>query len=593
MDKIRILPFIICFLAFCLSIEAKAQNVCLSINPIDVSNSNISDSLHLKKTFTTLLQCRQYVQQMPGLLQAQGFLSASIDSLHEQKDSVHLFLFVGKKYSWNTIHIKEADKDLMAHLNIYEDWFKAKPIDVLLINTMQNKLLDYFLTNGYPFATISFDSVHLQNNTVDAQLNVKTGIPYKLDSIRILGNSKIDLGFLYCYLDIYPDDFFDNSKLNRINQLLQQLTYLQQSRDWSITMLAGSYVLNLYLQPKKSNQINVIAGFLPANSQTGGKLLLTGSADVNLKNTFGKGETIGLNWQQLQSSSPRLNLIYQKPYLFNTRYGLDFSFDLYKKDSSYLNLTTKLGFQYLTTPRQIGTIALQLFSTNLLSVDTLSIIANKRLPNVADISNTSIMIEHKIDNTNYKPNPLKGSSYNISLTVGNKKIKKNSSITNITDASFKYATLYDSVKLNSYQLKLKTDYAHYFHVSKYAVVKTTVTAGWQESPSYFTNELYQIGGYKLLRGFNEESIYANKFSVATVEYRYLLGLNSYFNTFTDVGFTHNSVTRINNNFIGGGIGLAFEAKQGIINVSLAVGKRNDLPFNINEAKIHIGFVSLF
>ena len=147
--------------------------------------------------------------------------------------------------------------------------------------------------------------------------------------------------------------------------------------------------------------------------------------------------------------------------------------------------------------------------------------------------------------------------------------------------------------MNSYQLKLKTDYAHYFHVSKYAVVKTTVTAGWQESPSYFTNELYQIGGYKLLRGFDEESIYADKFTVATLEYRYLLGLNSYFNTFSDVGITQNSVTRINNNFIGGGFGLAFEAKQGIINISLAVGKRNDLPFNINETKIHIGFVSLF
>ncbi len=593
MDKLRILPFIICFLAFCLSIEAKAQNVCLSINPIDVSNSNISDSLHLKTTFTTLLQCRQYVQQMPGLLQAQGFLSASIDSLHEQKDSVHLFLFVGKKYSWNTIHIKEADKDLLAHLNIYEDWFKAKPIDVLLINTMQNKLLDYFLTNGYPFATISFDSVHLKNYVVDAQLNIKTGIPYKLDSIRILGNSKIDLGFLYRYLDIYPDDFFDNSKLNRINQLLQQLTYLQQSRDWSITMLAGSYVLNLYLQPKKSNQINVIAGFLPANSQTGGKLLLTGSADVNLKNTFGKGETIGLNWQQLQSSSPRLNLIYQKPYIFDTRYGLDFSFDLYKKDSSYLNLTTKLGFQYLTTPKQTGTIALQLFSTNLLSIDTLGVIANKRLPDIADVRNTSIVIEHRIDKTNYRPNPLRGSVYNISLAVGNKKIKKNSSITQIKDPTFKYSSLYDTVQLNSYQLRLKADYAHYFNIGKYSVIKTAITGAWQESPNYFTNELYQIGGYKLLRGFNEESIYADKFSVATFEYRYLLGLNSYFNTFTDVGFTHNSVTRINNNFIGGGIGLAFEAKQGIINISLAVGKRNDLPFNINEAKIHIGFVSLF
>ena len=33
---------------------------------------------------------------------------------------------------------------------------------------------------------------------------------------------------------------------------------------------------------------------------------------------LGAGETIGLNWQQLQVKSPRLNIIYQHPYLFNT-----------------------------------------------------------------------------------------------------------------------------------------------------------------------------------------------------------------------------------------------------------------------------------
>ena len=593
MNKLRVHPFVFCCLALCLSIVVKGQNVYLSINPVDVSSSYITDSLHPKIKFATMLQCRQYVQQLPGLLQAQGYLSASIDSSNEQKDTLQIMLFVGKKYAWSTISVKEKDKALLAKLGIRDDWYKTKPINVSQINAVENRLLDYFLADGYPFATVGFDSVHLQNTTVDAQLNINIGIPYKLDSIRIMGNSKIDIGFLYHYLGMAPDDLFDITKLNKINQLLQQLPYLQQSRDWNLTMLASSYVLNLYLQPKKSNQINVIAGFLPANPQTGGKLLLTGSADVNLKNTFGEGETMGLNWQQLQSSSPRLNVIYQKPYIFNTPYGLDFSFDLYKKDSFYLNLTTKLGFQYLTTPRQTGTIALELFSTNLLSIDTLGVIANKRLPDIADVRNTSIVIEHKIDNTNYRPNPLRGNVYNISLAMGNKKIKKNSSITQIADPSFKYLSLYDTVQLNSYQLRLKADYAHYFNVGKYAVIKTAVTTGWQESPNYFTNELFQIGGYKLLRGFDEESIYADKFSVATFEYRYLLGLNSYFNTFTDVGLTHNSVTRINNNFIGGGFGLAFQAKQSIINISLAVGKRNDLPFNINEAKIHIGFVSLF
>jgi hemolysin activation/secretion protein len=325
----------------------------------------------------------------------------------------------------------------------------------------------------------------------------------------------------------------------------------------------------------------------------GGRVLLTGSADVNLKNAFGVGESLGLNWQQLQAKSPRLNLSYLKPFLFNSSYGLDLSFDLYKKDSTYLNLTTKLGFQYLNTATQTGTIALQFFSTNLLTVDTVGVIANKRLPDIADIRNTSLILDHKVDNTNYRPNPTRGNAFEVYVAVGNKKVKQNGAVLQLAHNGFNYASLYDTVQLNSYQFRIKGSYAQYFPTGKQSVLKAVATGGWYQSPGYFNNELFQIGGYKLLRGFDEESIYADKFSVFTVEYRYLLGLNSYFNGFTDVGLTHNSVSGTNHRFMGMGIGLSFESKQGIMNISFAVGKRNDLPFNINESKIHIGFVSLF
>jgi hypothetical protein len=42
-----------------------------------------------------------------------------------------------------------------------------------------------------------------------------------------------------------------------------------------------------------------------------------------------------------------------------------------------------------------------------------------------------------------------------------------------------------------------------------------------------------------------------------------------------------------------GLGLAVETKGGIFNISYAAGKRNDLRFNIREAKIHLGYLSIF
>jgi outer membrane translocation and assembly module TamA len=51
---------------------------------------------------------------------------------------------------------------------------------------------------------------------------------------------------------------------------------------------------------------------------------------------------------------------------------------------------------------------------------------------------------------------------------------------------------------------------------------------------------------------------------------------------------------LTNTFIGTGIGLAFETKFGLLNISYAVGKRDDVKFNIREAsKIHFGYINYF
>lgn len=454
-------------------------------------------------------------------------------------------------------------------------------------------MLDYFDNTGYPFAKIGFDSVQIANGKVQAQLAVNKGVWYKFDSLHVLGNAKISSQFLYHYLNLQPGEAFNKEKLNTINQRLLELPYLQQSNDWNLNMLATSYSVNLYLQPKKSNQINVLIGFLPANQQVGGKLLLTGEANLNLKNAFATGETILFNWQQLQSASPRLNLGFQKPYIFNSKFGIDFGFELYKKDSAYLNLTSKLGLQYVLSAKQSGKIALETFKTNLLTVDTATVIITKKLPDIIDVSTTNLTLEYELNNTNYRFNPRSGNELKIGIGAGNKTIKANNTITQLKSSGFNYNSLYDTIQKNTYQLKLKTSLAHYFPTGRQSVIKTVVNAGWYESPNYFRNELFQLGGYKLLRGFDEESIFANRYAVGTLEYRYLVGINSYFNGFLDFGAVNNKVTNASNSFIGAGFGLAFETKQGIINISFAAGKRNDLPFNFRESKIHLGFVSIF
>jgi outer membrane protein assembly factor BamA len=205
-------------------------------------------------------------------------------------------------------------------------------------------------------------------------------------------------------------------------------------------------------------------------------------------------------------------------------------------------------------------------------------------------------LDYEWANTNYRFNPRSGNEISILTTVGIKTLSKNTDIINITDPSFNYSSLYDSLKLKTYQLRVRLNAAHYFPAGKRSTLKLQLNAGIFSSPNIFRNELFQIGGFKLLRGFDEESIYATRYGVFTAEYRYLLGLNSYMFGFADAGWAKNKFQDINvsNNFISTGIGLLFETKFGLLNMSFAVGKRSDVNFDLRRAsKIHFGYINYF
>ena len=171
-------------------------------------------------------------------------------------------------------------------------------------------------------------------------------------------------------------------------------------------MLGEGSVINLYLKPKKSSQINALVGFLPSSDPTlGNKILVTGEATIDLKNALGNGESIGLNWQQLQAGSPRLDLLFNQPYLFHSPFGLNATFDLYKQDSSYINVNLMVGAQYTLSANQNGSVFIQEASSSLLNVDTLEIIASHTLPSTADLNAVSLGMTYDFNNTNYRFNP--------------------------------------------------------------------------------------------------------------------------------------------------------------------------------------------
>ena len=552
--------------------------------------------IELKEVFSSSLEARYYIATLPGVLHNKGYITASIDSTALDSTSAFVQLYLGQHYKWAKINTKAADEDILAAVRWPRASFKNSGMDWASVKNWQEQLLTYLENNGYPFAKIYLDSIIIsQENQVEALLKIDRGYLYKLDSIRLMGNAKISRDFLQRYLDLPNGSIYNKQKIQNVGKKIREITYVEEERPASIAFQATGAALNLYLKAKKNSQVNLLVGFLPnSNVAKGKKFLVTGEANILLRNSLGAGETIGLNWQQLQVKSPRLNILYDHPFLFKSPLGLNFTMDMFRKDSTFLNINMQLGANYIVSGNQSAMVFIQRRQSIINGVDTNRIKQIKRLPTEADVSSTNLGVSYNYNNTDYRFNPRQGNDLLLTVSAGRKKIKKNNQVLDLKDPSFDYESLYDTMKLNTYQFRITGSAARYFPVTKQTTLKTGISAGFLQSGNYFLNEFFQIGGYKLLRGFTEESEYVSQYIVGTVEYRYLVGINSNFFVFVDGAWARNPIQEVSShNYIGTGLGMAFETKAGIFNLAWAIGKRNDSELNLRQSKVHFGFVNYF
>jgi len=579
-----------------ISITATAQYQ-LRIQYVDKDSAFDALSLKLQAGFTDRMACNIYINQLPAQLNAKGYAAASIDSVSFDSTFAIIQLYVGKQQHWVMLNIDSIDKKALNESGFISKLFINKQVNMAQLKNTEQRLLNYYENNGYPFAAVYLDNIQMRESEIAASLKVDKGPLYHIDSIKVHGKVNITSSFLQHYLEIPNNSVYNKNKLQTIDKKIAGLSYIQEERPATISMLPSGSQVNLFLKAKKNSQFNFLIGFAPTNSQTN-KLQVTGSANLDLKNALGTGETILVSWQQLQIKSPRLDLAYEQPYIFKSPFGAEIAFDLFKKDSTYLQINAQAGIQYILSATQSGKIFIQKQATILLAsgVDTAQVIALKQLPPNIDVSSTDVGWNYEWTNTNYKLNPTTGNEFVLLTTIGLKNISKNSTVLNIQDTTFNYASLYDSIKLHTYQFRVNVAGDHFFRTGKLATLKLAANVGLYSSPSVFRNELFQIGGYRLLRGFDEESIYATQYLVTTAEYRFIVGQNSYIFGFVDAGWTKAKYQDFdqNDNYLSGGLGLVFETKLGLLNVSYAVGKADNIPFNLSLAsKIHFGYVTYF
>ena len=554
------------------------------------------------KTIADSSALRQNLDTVKLQLYRQGYWGASLDTTIRKADSLFFYWYCGDRYDKLQLQKGNIDDNILAEVGLTNAYQLNKTFSPLEIDKVKEKITKYAENNGYPFANVYLSDIKVgfpSQNIVTARINCRKGQLFTFDTLRIESKTQWNKRYLSRYLGIKKGNIYIETQVQNITARLRELSYLAEKQPYIIEFIGQKARPVLFLQRKRASKFDFLLGFLPNNAITK-KPLITGNVELDLQNLFGSGENVRLQYAQTRAESPELKLHLTIPYLLNLPFGADGNFELYKRDTSYLDIRADAGLRLLFTGNNYLKVFWAQTGTRLLEggVDTVAIKNQRRLPALLDVLNNAFGVEYHVERLDYRFNPRKGYVANLRVSAGTKQVLPNLTITSLRDDNgFKFGSLYDSISKPSvqYRAHFKADY--YIPLAQRSTLRCGATGGTIISSNQvlYRNELHRIGGAKLLRGFDEESIWASTFGVATLEYRFLIGQNSYLLAFADQGYyeTLTNDTRIFGRPLGVGAGMSFETKAGIFALTLAFGRQNNDEFDFNAAKVHFGYVNLF
>ncbi len=573
-----------------------AQNYTIRLLAVDTSANTHISNIKVPENFSTAANAWNYLQKLIPEMQQRGFLAASLDSISVRENQYTARFFAGEKYKWTRVSFENVPPEVLNALSIKQEQWSNHPVFPKDVSRLSEMLLQWAENNGYPFAAAGFkvDTFEKQNE-ISGNFYLHKGPFIKLDSIVFENEETVSRNFLLHYLELKEGLPYDESKLKKISTRIRELPFLQEAQPHTIQFKRSETRLQFYLKPKKANQLNALIGLLPNSVETG-KFLLTVDAQLRFQNILGSGESVFISYQNLQFKSPRLKANFVYPYLFNTLLGLDADFDLYKKDTAFRRTQLQAGVRYQFNAISYLRVYYQNRSNRLITVDTAFVKSRKMLPENVDVTANGAGAEWVMNKTDYRLNPRRGFEVQINAAGLKRKVNKSDAITGLKDATgFDYGGLYDTLENRSNQYQVHGSVGYYFPLGKQLVLKTAYSGGWISGENLFRNELYQIGGFRLLRGFDEQSIFTNQYHVATIELRLLTADNSFVYAFSDDGFVRSDFGGLRKGSVynGFGIGATLETKTGLFSISYALGANTNNPVQFRQSKIHFGYVAFF
>lgn len=570
------------FILLLAAINLKAQNSYeLKVSTSDVSQ-NILNKYKYQNKLNELSEAQLIVNNLIREIHNAGYLLARIESNEVVENQINYYISIGPPFEWMKLSAGNLDPLLLRKVAYREGNFNQRRFNYRELSKLENSILSYAENNGYPFASLNYDSLKIEDQQISSSLNLNLGPLINYDSLDVKGDV-IKRSFLESYLGIQPGEPYEMDRVQGSVQRINSLPFLRLIGPPEISYQNEEASISYVFDKRRINTIDGIIGFLP-NSGPNSGLLITGQFDMELYNPFQTGKHIGIHWRSPSQQSQMLHMLYEHPHIFKSPVSFATDFNFLKQDTTF----SKLNFN-VDVDLQVGASGRMAVFTEFIESNLLSTAQYENatvLPEFADISNTLYGLSFTRQTWDDPILPTRGMYFFIAVGLGNKTIKRNIDLPD---------ELYAGVDFESVQYKFDLNSQQFFNLKPRWNMKIAIDGGWIENDNLFRNDAYRLGGLNSIRGFDENFYFATRFVKSTFENRYFIDSSSYLLLFADFGYLDGfTASESSEPFIGFGTGISFDTGRGIFNLVYALGTSKSVgSLDLNRSKIHFGFTTRF
>jgi len=516
------------------------------------------DSIGYLKTFNELTPLYATIDSLKNTLSQIGYIDLS-----EKRSNIGLshssILTLGKRYSYIKIPISSNSpiKQYLKKANL-----KVENDSIVIETAFAKAILEnltYIAANsGNPFTSFQITSITKKqaSNSLTGNLIIEQDINRYADRIVINGYTKAPKGFIKHYARIKEGKIFNQKELIEQNERLNNLSFISSKKDPEVLFTKDSTTVYFYLERKVNNRFDGFLGF--ATNEETNSLQLDGYVDLILTNNLNYGETLLLNYKSDGEDQTQLNIKATLPYLFKSPLGIETQLKLFRKDSTFSESSQEVSLFYQINAN--NTIAL-----GYKSKQSEDLIESTDINDIIE-DYTQQRVLGSFRHTNLQSDfffPIR-TQLEIHGEIGNR----------------------ETENTNEQQLSINSIASHIFKLNDYNQIYLKNRTQVLLSDSYLTNELYRFGGITSIRGFEENSIFANLVSVLNTEYRYVLNSSIYIHSIIDLAYFENNIVNQKEKLLSFGIGTGLRTKAGIFKINIANGKTENQTFRFSNTKLH-------